>query len=93
MGFYIIKQVAVAEAPHKTAEALQCHQLYESAFLPAAECEAELELPAGTPLLLVPCTYTPNIYSSFLVTIATQQVAGLSFEPIVGGLAAAIDQQ
>lgn len=90
LGFYIIKHAALTGPPHQAAAALKQQQLYESVFVPAADCEAELELPAGTPLLLVPCTYAPSVHGGFLVTVTTAATACLAFEPVTSSLAVAV---
>lgn len=90
LGFYMIKQVPVK---HKAIAAIKHQQLHESVFVPAAACEAELEVPGATPLLIVPCTYAPHIKGSFTVTVTTAPSAGMTLEPVAGGLAAAVTPQ
>ncbi len=90
IGFYIIKHAAAAHASsgqHTTAAALKQQQLYESAFVPMAACEAELLLPAGS-LLLVPCTYAPGVKRKYCLSITTA-AAGFTCTECEGGLAAA----
>jgi hypothetical protein len=96
LGFYIIK----ASRPHTAAggrhmavaAALKQAQLFESAFLPADSCEAELQLPAGA-LLLVPCTFGPGVVGRYGLSVTAEAPgAGFSLEPVSGGLAAAAEQ-
>ena len=90
LGFYIVKQAPVK---HKAVAAIKHQQLHESVLLPAATCEAELELPGAIPLLLVPCTYAPHIKGGFTVIMTTAPSAGMTLEPVAGGLAAAVTPQ
>ncbi|WIA30134.1 hypothetical protein OEZ86_000227 [Tetradesmus obliquus] len=100
LGFYVIRAArphTAAGGRHKSAAAaLKQAQLFESAFLPADSCEAELQLPAGV-LLLVPCTFGPGVVGRYCLSVSS--VAGtagagcnFSLEHVSGGLAAAGEQ-
>jgi calpain-7 len=96
LGFYVIRAArapsAAAGRRMSTAGALKQAQLFESAFLPADSCEAELQLPAGM-LLLVPCTFGPGVVGRFSLSVmAGAAGAGFSLEEVRGGLAAAGEQ-
>lgn len=93
LGFYILRQTAASatgQRQRSAAAAAKQVQLYESVFVPVESCEAEVELPAGLPLLLVPCTYAPGVHGSFAVTVTAATNAGLTFEAVSGGFAAAV---
>lgn len=100
LGFYVIRAArphTAAGGRHKSAAAaLKQAQLFESAFLPADSCEAELQLPAGV-LLLVPCTFGPGVVGRYCLSVSSvagTAGAGCSFslEHVSGGLAAAGEQ-
>jgi calpain-7 len=96
LGCYVIRAARAPSAAGSrrmsTAGALKQAQLFESAFLPADSCAAELQLPAGK-LLLVPCTFGPGVVGRFSLSVTAGAAgAGFSLQEVVGGLVAAGEQ-
>eukprot|EP00879_Flechtneria_rotunda_P018925 GHRR01019864.1.p1 GENE.GHRR01019864.1~~GHRR01019864.1.p1 ORF type:complete len:328 (+),score=133.17 GHRR01019864.1:1233-2216(+) len=84
IGFYIIRAAPPRGQQH-TVTSLKQLQLYESAFVPMATCEEEVDLPGNMPLLLVPCTYASGVRGKFVVSVTAS--SSFSFEALTAGLA------
>lgn len=66
-------------------------QLHEAALVPMQSCEAEVELPGGVALLLVPYTYAPGVTGRFTVSVEAPSASGdVVLKPVPGGLTAAV---